>query len=214
MSEHILAWLGAYHDGELHGRRLAQVEGHLAECETCRAELDELRALRSLLASSLPAELPTPPERFVAQMGLRLPRRPAQPAWQRALERGWQMVPLGLLGAWAVVQAAFILTTGAVLAWRLGLGESLTGDWLPAWSAGPGLAESLSLSGAGLRDAASLGWRLVSGGGPLGWGLVLYLGVQVAMGLLYWSWLASWWAYRQHRLRFAGPSVVSIDPIL
>jgi len=206
MSEHVLEWLGAYHDGELRGRRLARVQEHLADCEACRAELDKLQALTSLLASPLPTDLLLPPERFVAQVGLRLPHQPAQPAWQRALERGWQMVPLGLLGTWAVAQVVFIVATAVMLAWRMGLGESLTAGWLPAWQSEPGLTEALSLSGAGLRDVGPFAWRLLSSGGPLGWGLVLYLGMMFVIGVLYWSWLASWWIYRQHRQRLAEPN--------
>ena len=48
MTEHVTAYLGAYHDGELRGRRLRQVEAHLAHCATCRAELERLRALAAL----------------------------------------------------------------------------------------------------------------------------------------------------------------------
>ncbi len=200
MSEHVLTWLGAYHDGELRGRRLAQVEVHLDECDACRAELDELQALTTLLSTPLPADL-LPPDRFAAQVGLRLPRLPEQPAWQRALERGWQMVPLGLLGTWAVAQAVFIVAAAALLAWRTGLGESVTAGWLPAWQPGPGLAEILNLSSASLSGLVSLAWQLFSNGGPLGWGFVLYLVLLFAIGVLYWSWLASWWAFRQHRQR-------------
>ena len=52
MNEHVTPWLGAYHDGELRGRRLQQVETHLAHCAACRAELEELRALSALLQES------------------------------------------------------------------------------------------------------------------------------------------------------------------
>ncbi len=198
MSEHVLTWLGAFHDGELRGRRLAQVQEHLADCEVCRAELDELQALTSLLASPLPAGLSSSsPDRFVAQVGLRLPRRPEQPAWQRALERGWQMVPLGLLGTWAVAQAVFIVAAAALLAWRTGLGESVTAGWLPDWQPGPGLAETFDLSGAGLSEVGTLVRQLFSG--PLGYSFVLYLVILFVIGVSYWSWLASWWAYQQHR---------------
>jgi predicted anti-sigma-YlaC factor YlaD len=197
MSEHVFRWLGAYHDGELRGRRLAQVEAHLAECTVCRAELEGLQALSGLLQSVPGPAYSLPPERFVAQVGLRLPRRPAQPAWQRLLERGWQMVPLGLLGTWAVAQAVFIVAGAALLAWRTGLGERLTAGWLPAWQ--PGLAEGLSLSGANLGEVEALARQLFSQGGLVGWVIVLYLAFLFLTGVLYWSWLASWWAYRQHR---------------
>jgi len=199
MSEHVFEWLGAYHDGELRGRRLAQVETHLAGCAVCRAELGQLQALSGLLQSVPRPACALPPERFVAQVGLRLPRRPAQPAWQRLLERGWQMVPLGLLGTWAVAQAVFIVAGAALLAWQMGLGESLTAGWLPAWQSGPGLAETLRLSSANLGEVEALARRLFSQGGLLGWGVVLYLALLFVVGVLYWSWLASWWAYQQHR---------------
>lgn len=198
MSEHVLKLLGAHHDGELRGRRLAQVQEHLADCETCCAEMDKLQALTNLLASPLPTDLLSPPERFVAQVALRMPHQPTQSGWQRALERGWQMVPLGLWGTWAVAQAVFIMVTATILAWRMGLGENVAAGWLPAWQSEPGLAETLSLSGASLRDVASLAWRLFSSGGPLGWGFVLYLGMLYVIGVLYCGWLASWWAYQQH----------------
>lgn len=194
MSEHVFGWLGAYHDRELRGRRLAQVETHLAECAVCRAELEGLQGLSGLL-QSVPPAYSLPPERFVAQVGLRLPRRPEQPAWQRALERGWQMFPLGLLGTWAVAQAVFIVAGAALLAWRTGLGESLTAGWLPAWQSGSGLAETLNFSGA---DLGAFARQLFGQDWLVGWVVVLYLAFLFLTCVLYWSWLASWWAYQQH----------------
>ena len=80
MNGHVTPWLATYHDGELKGRRLRQVEAHLAECATCRAELNELQCLSALLHESPVAEDLLPPERFVAQVGLRLERRPTKVA--------------------------------------------------------------------------------------------------------------------------------------
>jgi hypothetical protein len=212
MTKHVTAWLGAYHDGELRGRHLRQVEAHLARCATCRADLERLQALAALLQESPAAENLTPPERFVAQVGLQLSRRPERPAWQSAsggLEIGWQLVPLGLLGAWAFVQAVFAMAGVVLVALRMGLG----GD-VAAWLLRPELVEGLagsgkrgpywlteifSLSGAGLNDVLQVMLRLLSGGGPLGWAATLNLVSLVVIGLLYWSWLASWWARRQHR---------------
>ncbi len=212
MTKHVTTWLGAYHDGELRGRRclpVRQVEAHLAHCATCRADLERLRALATLLQESPVAENLTPPERFVAQVGLQLPRRPERPAWQRALETSWQLVPLGLLGAWAFVQAVFAMAGVVLVALRMGLG----GD-VAAWLLRPELVEGLAgsgkrgpywlteifgLSGAGLNDVLQVMLRLLSGGGPLGWAATLNLVSLVVIGLLYWSWLASWWARRQHR---------------
>jgi len=206
MTEHVTAWLGAYHDGELGGRRARQVEDHLAHCTTCRAELERLRALAALLQESPAAVNLTPPGRFVAQVGLRLPRRPERPAWQRTLEIGWRMAPLGLLGAWAFVQTVSIVAGVVMGALRMGLGGDAVAGLLPASQQGPWLAEAFSLSGASLSDVGQIVLQLLSNGGPLGWGITLNLGALAVIGLLYWSWLASWWAARtripgQQRIR-------------
>ena len=199
MTEHVTAWLGAYYDGELHGRRLRQVETHLAHCATCRAELESLRALTTLLQESPMAVDLASPERFVARVGLRLPRRPARPAWQRTLEIGWQLAPLGLIGAWTFVQAVFTVSRGVLVALRMGLGGDLAA-WLPTTSRqGMWLTEILSFSDAGLNDLGRVLLRLLSDGGPLGWSVTLYIVSLAVLGLLYLSWLASWWARRQHR---------------
>ena len=197
MNEHVTAWLGAYHDGELQGHRLRQVEAHLAHCATCRAELEKLQALTTLLQESPAAEGLTSPERFVAQVGLRLRRRPEQPAWQRALEAGWRLVPVGLLGAWAFVQAVFTVAGVVLTALRMGLGGDLVAGLLPASQQGLSLTELFSLSGASLSDVGQIALQLLSNGGPLGWGVTLNLASLAVIGLLYWSWLASWWARRQ-----------------
>ena len=204
MIEHVTAWLAAYHDGELKGRRLRQVEDHLAQCATCRAELEKLQALTALLQESpAPRDL-TPPDRFAAQVRLRLPRRPTRPAWQRGLEIGWQLMPLGLLGAWAFIEAMFFVAEIVLTALRLGVGGNTVAALLPpageSW-----LAQIARLSGtgsAGLNDVGQAVLHLLSGGGPLGWGAVLHLVSFIVIGLLYWSWLASWWARRQrHQLQ-------------
>ncbi len=197
MTEHVTAWLGAYHDGELRGRRLQQVEAHLAHCAMCRAELESLRALTALLQESPVAVHLTSPERFAAQVALRLPRRPEQPAWQRALEIGWRLVPLGLLGAWAFVQAESIVVGVVLTALRMGLGGNVAAELLPVSRPGLSLTELLSSSGASLSDVAQIALQLLSNGGPLGWGVTLNLVSLVVIGLLYWSWLASWWVRRR-----------------
>jgi hypothetical protein len=199
MTEHVTTWLGAYHDGELRGLQLRQVEAHLAQCATCRADLERLRALAALLQESPAAENLTPPERFVAQVGLRLPRRPERSAWQRALEIGWQLAPLGLLGTWVFVQAVFAVAGAVLVALRMGLGGDMVAGLLPASQQGPSLSEIFSLSGASLGDIGRIVLQLLSIREPLGWGVTLNLVSLVVIGLLYWSWLASWWARRQHR---------------
>ena len=192
MNEHVHTWLEAYHDGELHGRRLQQVESHLAQCAACRAELETLRTLSALLQSNPAADPRTLPERFVAQVRLRLPRHPDQPAWRHAIRVGWRLVPVGLFGAWAFLQALFIVAGAVLLALRFGSGSTLQGI---AW---------LNSLGAGLNDLAPLGLPDLESVFPLGWDSVLYLGLMGLIGLLYWSWLATWWARQHHRSSAEG----------
>jgi anti-sigma factor RsiW len=193
MNGHVTHWLAAYHDGELHGRRLQQIEEHLAECAACRAELKELQCLSSLLQESAAAEGFMPVERFVAQVGLQLPRRPTKPAWQRTLETGWRLAPVGLFGAWAFVQAVFVVASVVLIALQawgvdvLGLQPAHHETWLTA---------VLSLLGARLGDTTLTILKTLD---VLRWGLTFYLVATLAIVLLYWSWLASLWARRQHR---------------
>jgi anti-sigma factor RsiW len=193
MNGHVTPWLGAYHDGELAGRRLRQVETHLAECAACRTELEALQKLTTLLHQSPAAEGLLSPDRFVAQVGLRLPRRPTKPLWQRTLETGWRLAPAGLVGAWAFVQAVFIVAGVALIVLQIG-GIDVLGLSAPhreTW-----LATALSYSGARLSDTARAVLNVLD---ALGRGLTLYLTATIAIALLYWSWLASLWARRRHQ---------------
>lgn len=194
MNGHVTHWLAAYHDGELHGRRLRQVEEHLAECAVCRTELDELQCLSALLRESPAAAGLLSPERFVAQVGLRLPRRPTKPAWQRTLETGWRLAPAGLIGTWAFVQAVFIVAGIVLIALQvcgidvLGLQQAAHHEtWLMA---------GLNLFGVRLGDITLSILKTLD---ALRWGLTFYLTATITIVLLYWSWLASLWARHRHR---------------
>jgi anti-sigma factor RsiW len=193
MNEHVSAWLEAYHDGELDGRRLHQVKSHLAQCAACRAELDRLQALSTLLQASPAASHLTPPERFVAQVGLRLPRHPAQPLSDRAASLGWRLAPVGLFGAYAILQALFIVTGIVMLALRLG-GEPARQS--AAWfnSLGTGLNDLAPIGLPVLDSVLSIPDSVLAVSG----GVVLYLGLMAVIGLLYWSWLATWWVRQHH----------------
>lgn len=197
MNEHVIPWLGAYHDGELKGHRLRQVENHLAECAACSAELAQLQMLRELLQESPAAEGLLPAGRFVAQVGLRMPRHPEKPAWQRVLETGWRLAPAGLIGAWAFVQAVFIVAGIALIVLQVGVGIDVLGlevsreTWFTA---------GLGFLGAELSDASRTLLHLLS---TLSQGIVLYITALIVIGLVYWSWLATLWARHQHQRRLA-----------
>jgi anti-sigma factor RsiW len=197
MNQHVMEWLGAYHDGELEGSRRRQVEAHLQSCEGCRAELNQLRALAHLLqACPLPGEL-VPPERFVSQVRLQLQPRPAQPTWRSVVEIGWRFTPLGLVGAWGFVQAVFIVSTAVLVALWAGLDGNLAMQWLPSaqdlWA-----TQILTFPIPGLEVGAAL--QFLGDEWLSGWSFALETGLLVVTGLLYWSWLASWWVrQQQHR---------------
>ena len=167
MNEHVQTWLQAYHDGELKGAHLRKVEEHLESCAACRDELELMRNLSAMLQNS-PTPVFTPGDRFVAQVALLLPRKPAETRWQQTFRIGWQMVPFGLIGTWAFFQAAFIVTTILALVMQF---CNVCREYL-SW---------LSV------DDSSI-W----------WALGLNLLVTIFLGLLYGSWLAGWWANRQH----------------
>lgn len=189
MTEHVSAWLSAYHDGELQGRRLRQVETHLAQCASCRAELERLQALSVLLQMSPAPGVLTSPGRFVAQVGLRLPRRPERSAWQKALLTGWRLIPLVLLGAWVFIQAVSITTDIMSVMLQLGLGGEQGMRLLASSGRGSCVVELLALSTVDIGQIALCAWELVS-----------YVALPGMIGLLYWSWLATWVVRRQsHR---------------
>lgn len=192
MDQHVKGWLAAYHDGELAGSRLTQVETHLGHCSDCRTALQELRMVSVLLQDSPPAPVFTNPERFVSQVNLRLPREQLQPAWKRTLDTGWRLVPFGLLAVWVFIQAVLLVSGLVTVALQLGIGTDQLAAVFPMAEPAAGFFESLPLTGASLGEIAAGIVRIISAGGPFGWGLPLYLILTVVIGLLYWGWLASW----------------------
>ena len=102
MTQHVFEWLSAYHDGELSRSRRQQVETHLQDCPSCRAELETLQGLSALLQTDpLPAH--TPAERFAGQVQLLLPRDSVSRARRpkQSLPKWLLGIPLALLLVWA-----------------------------------------------------------------------------------------------------------------
>ncbi|MBI5032884.1 MAG: zf-HC2 domain-containing protein [Chloroflexi bacterium] len=130
MNSHVTDLLAAYHDGELSSNRRHSVDKHLQDCRTCRAELETLEKLSSLLRAN-PVPDYTPPERFAAQVQLRLPRTLSPRARQsQGQSSRWVLgIPLALIFVWAFLQsalrvAAFILTADNLLGQRTALFNS------------------------------------------------------------------------------------------
>jgi len=189
MSNHVSEWLNAYHDGELHSNRLQHVEAHLADCETCQAELESLQGLSELLQ-----EVPAPPlasaRRFASQVNLRLPHKQIIASRKQIADIGWWMIPVGILGASVFVSTSSVVSIILSAASNLGLLNGVSG-WL---ASGP--SSNIYLS-------ATLGqFGLLSGNG-LNWAETTetftrislpQVALQISIAVLYLSWMAIWWA--------------------
>lgn len=195
MSQHVTQWMQAYLDGELHSQRLQEVEAHLRDCAACQQEAASLRKLSALLQSVPRPARRAIPERFAAQVGLRLPRSPEQPAWQRAARRGWQAAPLGIIAAWAFLQAALFM---AGLLQNLGLAQMLApaGTGYRAWS---GTSGALGMLGSGLWEIVRQGAPWLESGEPLLGLLGLELGITLLVAASLWAWLAGWWVAQRRK---------------
>jgi Putative zinc-finger len=197
MSKHVTEWLNAYFDGELAGSRLHQVEGHLAECEACQAELDSLQGLSNLL-QEVPAPEFTSVERIAAQVNLRLPRRPAAISPDRIFEISWWMVPAGLLAAWTFIGTAFFVSDMLSAASRLGLLSGIS-DWLGSGSSNE-VYLSTTIGQMGLLSGNGLQWmEAVETFTRMS---LPQISFQISIALLYLGWIAIWWT--RHRRQGSG----------
>lgn len=203
MNGHVTNLLPAYYDGQLNGKRLRQVEEHLQTCLTCQAELQELNALSALLHAPPVADDLLPPDVFVAQVGMRLPRKQQRPEMQRRLLAGWQAIPFGLLGIWAFVQAVFVVSSVIMLTLNVVPGGDQIVAMLPSPEAAPAQGDSsLLLLGRlgfgffgdpGAIKLGRFGMQIFGDISPIGWSILLNVVITGLIGLMYWSWLASWW---------------------
>ncbi len=184
--EHISEeWLAAYYDHELQGSRLNQVETHLAQCEVCRSQLDELNELSNILQWVPEPEYKTSPERFASQVLLRLPRSKTRPVPGHLGKLAWQTIPLGILVGWAFVQAVFLISPLA-LALLGGLPEgSYLALGLPALTGSDLWSALNNLSGV---------WDLLE---PFLDFIGIYIILTVMLAGLLWGWLASWWVIKK-----------------
>jgi len=188
MNEHALDWLGAYHDGELHGDRLRGVEAHLRVCAGCQAELEALQHLALRLQANPPMPARTPPEQFAAQVRLRLAPRSAPTASGSVRRAAGLWLPLAVLALWALGQAV-LMVAGMVLGLAaLPAATPVVLPLLPALVALPLLAALVDPAGWG-------GWLAL---------LALNAGLTAVAAGLAWGCLAGWWAARETNLTSSG----------
>jgi len=197
MHDEMRTLLNAYLDGELHGTRLLELKSHLADCESCRDELKELRLVSDLLQAA-PAPEFMPAERFASNLSLILPRRNLHDLQSKPASLKWWLIPAGLMGAWFFVQTVFILTNIVTVGQTTGLlGQAV--NWLgssqqTAWFAA--LTSFFGGQSGGITATLSLLNRLDITGVNLLKGFLW----QALIVLLYWSWLFVLWLRRRPQL--------------
>ncbi len=190
MSDHIAELLNAYLDGELNPQQRRKVEAHLEKCPSCVDELEALEALSGTLA-----EVPLPefssPEQLAANVALRLPRTPVKaPTSRKLLELGWWLAPVGLIFAWVFISTFSLASMLINAAGNAGLVESVS------LFAGGSVNYTAFLGRFGFLEPSTLQWLVPSE--QFIRQLLSHLIWQVALAMLYLSWIAIWWA-RQTR---------------
>lgn len=189
MSNHVTEWLNAYYDGELKGKRLQQVEEHLATCEVCQAELEALQGLSALLQEVPAPEFPSP-ERFATQVNLLLPQKRTSTPNSQLFELGWWMIPVGLLAVWAFISTAVLLGDAVSVAKNFGILDNTIASFIAAPS--DTVEVTSTLGQFGMLQGNSLQWAETTENFTKG--LFPQIVLQVSVALLYLTWFAVWWA--------------------
>jgi hypothetical protein len=198
MNEHVTQLLGAYHDGELRGKQLNEVDKHLAKCKICQDELDHLNALSEMLLTTPSPSNLSSEDTFVTQVVLRMPRKPTEPTVKKVFNLGWQAAPVGILGVWAFVQSLLMVSGILFLLLRLGFDLEPLTELVTIPAGGINLGMLFGFEGSGVGDLGRTAIETLLSGGPLGWGVTMYLALVLILGLLYASWIASWWVRQRH----------------
>ncbi len=199
MSDHTLKQLGAYLDGELHGKELQKVEMHLGECLTCQEEYASLEALSAALHEAPLPDFPSP-EHFAADLALRLPRKPMTPTRDKAMEIGWWLAPIGLVATWVFISTTNLVSGAITAANALGMLNNASA-WLASGSA-PEALWSARLAQFGLLAGGNLQWAKMTE--VITRTTIPQIVIQVSIATLYLSWMAIWWA-RHTRQGFGQP---------
>jgi anti-sigma factor RsiW len=186
--EHGMDWLESYLDGELRSSRRQAVEAHLAGCVECQGRLEELQSLSRLLQSWPLEARSAPPRRLLAELRRPVAPPPAMFSPQQALGWAWRAVPVLLLLGLVFFQTVSVLE--GVLSAIPEVEQSLL-KGVSLFGSVPGVSASTG------SPLVGLGVDMVESFIPFNWGVLTSVAVMAAIGLLYLSWLASWWV-RQH----------------
>lgn len=198
MSNHVTEWLNAYHDGELKNGRLQQVEKHLSECETCRAELESLRGLAGLLQEAPEPDFPSP-ERFAAQVNLLLPHKRTPSPKPTLFDSGWWMIPVGIVAVWVFASTALLLSNVVSVADSFGLLGSTTSSWISAPAQNADV--TATLGSFGVLSGDNLKWaEQTEAFTRSAYPQVI---LQVSVAVLYLAWFAVWWVRHTHQMQGA-----------
>lgn len=204
MNDHVKEWLGAFHDGELHGARLRQVEVHLAMCAACQAELESIESLSMLLQENDPQAVSVNPDRFAANLALRLPRQLESTQANHAVQYGWWLIPVGLLAAWLFISITGLLSSIVILTANIPLFSDHMA-WLQTspvqmeW-----FAATMNLFGNRLGDPELLAlYTFNEANVVISW-LLESLIPQIILSAAYLGWLLAWWLGHsdQHDVNF------------
>lgn len=194
MSEHVSEYLGAYLDGELHGRQLQKIEAHMTECPTCQGEYVSLQALSATLQEAAMPEF-TSPERFAANVALRLPHKLNIPLHRKVQNISWWLVPVGLIATWIFISTAGLISDWITTANDLGLLSSAA-TWLV-----PGTPAAISYSDLlgqlGFFDQGNWQWLTLSESFTRT--AISNVFWQVSIASLYLCWIAIWWTRHQQK---------------
>lgn len=196
MHEEMRALLNAYLDGELHGRRLQEMETHLASCDTCRKELEELRLVSGWLQADTAVKA-TSPDRFVSRLTLSLPRRPQHERTTKPISLAWWLVPAGLLMAWVFIQTVYTLTDVVTVANLTGLLGNAS-RWLGSGQESAWLSAATTLFGGQIHAQPTL--SLLNNVSVTIFNLFSGFLWQAVIVLLYWAWLCLWWLRHNPRM--------------
>jgi hypothetical protein len=113
----------------------------------------------------------------------------------KIVETGWWMIPVGLLASWIFIGTSFVVSDILSVANNLGLLVSVS-NWL-AFDPASQTYWSATLGQFGVLSENSLGWAISTE--TFARSSLPQIILQVSIGLLYLSWLAIWWARRQHQ---------------